>query len=130
MDEGLQHPEHTGQELAVGDVTLYYEVHGVSSGMPLFALNGGPGLDHSYLEVSAVWQELAYVVRSSSTTSAATGAPRTWQTVSLVGWPTNSPTSMRCGSISASSRSTCSAIPWMATLPWPTRRATRSTSAS
>jgi len=59
MDEGLQHPEHTGQELAVGDVTLYYEVHGVASGVPLFVLNGGPGFDHSFLEVSAVWSELA-----------------------------------------------------------------------
>jgi proline iminopeptidase len=59
MDDDLQHSEHTGQELAVGDVTLYYEVHGVASGMPLFVVNGGPGLDHSHLEVSAVWSELA-----------------------------------------------------------------------
>jgi hypothetical protein len=54
MLDDLQHPEHTGHELAVGDVTLYYEVHGVASGMPLLVVNGGPGLDHSYLEVSAV----------------------------------------------------------------------------
>ena len=59
MDDDLQHPEHTGQELAVGDVTLYYEVHGAASGIPLFVVNGGPGLDHSYVEVAAVWQELA-----------------------------------------------------------------------
>jgi proline iminopeptidase len=59
MKDDLQHPEHTGEELAVGDVTLYYEVHGVSSGVPLFVVNGGPGFDHSYLEVSAVWSELA-----------------------------------------------------------------------
>ena len=59
MDDDLQHPEHTGQELTVGDVTLYYEVHGIASGMPLFVLNGGPAYDHSYLEVSAVWSELA-----------------------------------------------------------------------
>ena len=59
MLDDLQHPEHTGHELAVGDVTLYYEVHGVSSGVSLVAINGGPGSDHSYLEVSAVWQELA-----------------------------------------------------------------------
>jgi proline iminopeptidase len=59
MDDDLQHPEHTGQELTVGDVKLYYEVHGLSSGMPLLVVNGGPGLDHSYLEISAVWSELA-----------------------------------------------------------------------
>ena len=59
MMDDLQHPEHTGHELAVGDVTLYYGIYGVASGIPLFVLNGGPGFDHTYLEVSAVWQELA-----------------------------------------------------------------------
>ena len=50
--------DHTGQILALEGITLYYEVHGVSSGIPLFVLHGGPGFDHSYLEVSAIWQEL------------------------------------------------------------------------
>ena len=31
------------------DVTLYYEVRGAKSGTPLFVINGGPGVDHTYM---------------------------------------------------------------------------------
>ena len=41
------------------DSTIYYELSGASSGVPLFLLNGGPGGDHSYLKISPVWGELA-----------------------------------------------------------------------
>jgi proline iminopeptidase len=58
MTNDVQHTDHAGQELPLGDVTLYYEVHGVSAGIPLFVVNDGPGLDHSYLEVAAIWREL------------------------------------------------------------------------
>jgi len=58
MTNDVQHTDHAGQELPLGDVTLYYEVHGIASGIPLFVVNGGPGLDHSYLEVAAIWREL------------------------------------------------------------------------
>jgi proline iminopeptidase len=41
------------------DSTIYYELSGASSGVPLFILNGGPGFDHAYLKISSVWGELA-----------------------------------------------------------------------
>lgn len=41
------------------DSTIYYELSGASSGVPLILINGGPGSEHSYLKISAVWEELA-----------------------------------------------------------------------
>ena len=31
------------------NATLYYEIRGAESGVPLFVINGGPGADHTYL---------------------------------------------------------------------------------
>jgi proline iminopeptidase len=39
--------------------SLYYEVRGGGSGMPLVLVNGGPGFDHAYLHVSNAWDTLA-----------------------------------------------------------------------
>src|SRR6185436_4549182 len=58
MKTELKPTDHTGQILALEGITLYYEVHGASSGIPLFVLHGGPGFGHSYLEVSTIWHEL------------------------------------------------------------------------
>ena len=44
--------------LDTGDTTIYFELSGASSGIPLFVLHGGPGFDHTYLEVSHVWTDL------------------------------------------------------------------------
>jgi len=44
--------------LDTGDTTIYFELSGASSGIPLFVLHGGPGFDHTYLEVSHVWADL------------------------------------------------------------------------
>ena len=38
--------------------TIYFEVGGVPTGIPLIVLHGGPGFDHSYLKTSSVWDDL------------------------------------------------------------------------
>jgi proline iminopeptidase len=38
---------------------IYYEVIGSGNGTPLVLVNGGPGLDHSYLHTSTAWDLLA-----------------------------------------------------------------------
>ncbi|MEZ4869775.1 MAG: alpha/beta fold hydrolase [Caldilineaceae bacterium] len=49
----------TGSYLKTSDVTLYYVVYGDSTGVPLIALNGGPGRSHQALLNAPVWNELA-----------------------------------------------------------------------
>ena len=34
------------------EATLYYEVRGVDSGIPLLVINGGPGVDHGYMHAT------------------------------------------------------------------------------
>lgn len=41
------------------DSTIYYELSGAASGIPLILINGGLGSEHSYLKISTVWGELA-----------------------------------------------------------------------
>jgi proline iminopeptidase len=48
-----------GKFLQTSDVTLYYELRGNTTGVPLFVLNGGPGRSHSSLLISPVWDKLA-----------------------------------------------------------------------
>jgi proline iminopeptidase len=38
---------------------IYYEIIGSGNAVPLVLVNGGPGLDHSYLHTSTVWDVLA-----------------------------------------------------------------------
>jgi proline iminopeptidase len=51
-------PAHDAHHLSVNGVTLWYEVRG-AGGTPLMMLNGGPGVSHEYMLVSAVWDSLA-----------------------------------------------------------------------
>lgn len=51
--------EQTGY-VKTTDSTIYYERTGVSSGVPLFMLSGGPGFDHTYFHVSPVWESLGH----------------------------------------------------------------------
>ncbi len=39
--------------------TLYYEIRGTASGIPLVVVNGGPGVEHAYLHCSDAWDLLA-----------------------------------------------------------------------
>ncbi len=39
--------------------TLYVEVRGGGTALPLIVVNGGPGLDHTYLHCSSAWDQLA-----------------------------------------------------------------------
>lgn len=39
----------SGQLFEGQGVTLYYEVRGAKAGTPLFVINGGPGVDHTYM---------------------------------------------------------------------------------
>jgi proline iminopeptidase len=40
-------------------VTIYYEVRGQATGVPLVLLNGGPGRSHNSLSISPIWDALA-----------------------------------------------------------------------
>ena len=40
-------------------LSLFYEVRGQGSGLPLIVVNGGPGFDHAYLHCSDAWDRLA-----------------------------------------------------------------------
>lgn len=51
--------EKTGAYFTTRDATIYYEVIGAGSGLPMVVANGGPGFDHTYLHVSSAWDELA-----------------------------------------------------------------------
>ena len=50
--------EEKGQTFDSPGATLYYEVMGSGSGMPLIVVNGGPGFDHTYLHISTAWEAL------------------------------------------------------------------------
>jgi len=48
-----------GATFETGGVTIWYEVRGSGTGMPLIVANGGPGFDHNYLLCGDVWDRLA-----------------------------------------------------------------------
>jgi proline iminopeptidase len=48
-----------GELVRVNGTTLWYQVLGSGAGVPLMVLNGGPGVSHEYMLVSAVWDTLA-----------------------------------------------------------------------
>jgi proline iminopeptidase len=48
-----------GRSLQLADLSLYYEVLGGGASTPLVVLNGGPGVDHTYMHCSDVWDRLA-----------------------------------------------------------------------
>ena len=52
------HVEH-GTTFNAPGATIYYDVFGSGTGVPLFVANGGPGFDHQYLLVSDAWDTLA-----------------------------------------------------------------------
>jgi proline iminopeptidase len=49
----------SGRTFRAGPVTLYYEVRGAGTGVPLVIANGGPGFDHMYVHCSAAWDTIA-----------------------------------------------------------------------
>lgn len=51
-------PEH-GTVIEAPGARLYVEVRGAGDGIPLLAVNGGPGFDHDYLHISDAWDLLA-----------------------------------------------------------------------
>lgn len=53
-----QKPE-SGKLFAGRDATIYYEVRGPKTGVPLFVLNGGPGVDHTYMHSGTALDVLA-----------------------------------------------------------------------
>lgn len=52
-------PSGAGNRVTTGGVTIWYEVRGAASGRPLIMVNGGPGLDHTYVLCSDAWDVLA-----------------------------------------------------------------------
>src|ERR1700722_14217741 len=53
----LAAPEN-GKTFEAPGATIYYEVFGTASGLPLIVVNGGPGFDHTYLHTSTAWNAL------------------------------------------------------------------------
>jgi proline iminopeptidase len=51
--------EEKGTTFDARSATVYYEVMGSGSGVPLIIVNGGPGFDHTYEHVSSAWDVLA-----------------------------------------------------------------------
>jgi hypothetical protein len=51
-------PEENGKTFETTGATIYYEMTGPGSGTPLVLVNGGPGIDHTYLHFSPVWNAL------------------------------------------------------------------------
>ena len=52
-------PHATGN-VKTADVALAYETYGtLASGIPVIAINGGPGLSHAYMIQNDVWQRIA-----------------------------------------------------------------------
>jgi proline iminopeptidase len=47
-----------GKTFEASGATIYYEVFGTASGLPLIVVNGGPGFDHTYLHTSTAWTAL------------------------------------------------------------------------
>ncbi len=55
-----QTPPHATGTVKTPDVALAYETYGtLASGMPVIAINGGPGLSHAYMVQNDVWQRIA-----------------------------------------------------------------------
>ena len=48
-----------GQRVAANGSSLWYEVRGSAPGIPLLVVNGGPGLDHTYMLCSEIWDAIA-----------------------------------------------------------------------
>jgi proline iminopeptidase len=53
----LAAPEN-GKTFEASGATIYYEVFGTASALPLIVVNGGPGFDHTYLHQSTAWTAL------------------------------------------------------------------------
>ena len=51
--------DESGSRFDANGVSIYYEVSGSGSGVPLVVANGGPGFDHTYLHLSPAWDSLA-----------------------------------------------------------------------
>jgi proline iminopeptidase len=51
-------PEENGKTFETSGATIYYEMTGSGAGTPLILVNGGPGIDHTYLHFSPVWSAL------------------------------------------------------------------------
>jgi proline iminopeptidase len=49
----------SGQLFRGAAATLYYEIRGGGSATPLLVVNGGPGIDHTYLHCSDAWDLIA-----------------------------------------------------------------------
>jgi len=49
----------SGHTIAGPGGSLYVEVRGSGSGVPLFMVNGGPGFSHDYVHCSNAWDEIA-----------------------------------------------------------------------
>lgn len=52
-----------GATFEADGVTLWYEVRGSGTAVPLVVVNGGPGFEHSYLHCSDAWDRLAQTRR-------------------------------------------------------------------
>ena len=57
--QSIAAPEENGKTFEAAGATIYYEMTGSGAGTPLLLVNGGPGIDHTYLHVSPVWGALA-----------------------------------------------------------------------
>ena len=57
VPRALAAPEN-GKTFEASGATIYYEVFGTASAVPLIVVNGGPGFDHTYLHVSTAWDAL------------------------------------------------------------------------
>lgn len=55
--------DESGTRFEANGVSIYYEVSGSGSGVPLVVANGGPGFDHTYLHLSPAWDSLAKIRR-------------------------------------------------------------------
>lgn len=61
MSPSVQHTRSVSQsdQLHLPETTLYYEILGEASDVPLVILNGGPGRSHKNLRLSTCWESLA-----------------------------------------------------------------------
>jgi proline iminopeptidase len=53
------HETPTPHDIRLEDGTLHYETMGKAGGVPLLAINGGPGFDHTVMLQSTAWESLA-----------------------------------------------------------------------
>ncbi len=84
-----------GQSFQHGDLSLYYEILGGGEGAPLVILNGGPGVDHTYMHCSDVWDRLAQRRRVLFYDPAAPADPRGWRRSRLAAFVSSSRTWQR-----------------------------------